>query len=794
MRIAIIDGVNQDIGLNILFPEADYFINNTEIDKTNHFKKYNIIPKYDWSIIHDQNYDYLFIIIALYDAKKGTRFYKENIYEILQREIEIISTNNFKKVFVFDNYDYDYDPTDILNHPKINMFFKRNYNKTKTYQESVVPFPFIMFGEVSLIEKCDNEKVSKEDYLKEKQPRIFFTGTLFNHEDPEYNIYRNRRIIYSQIQNTLYNPGQLQYQEFIETMRDSKFSLDLLGVGEPNKRTFEILLSGSLILSEKNHLKWPFEEEFSIETQFNDMESYFKMLNKLVEDETIYQAALKQQYNIVEKYFNTKWIREYISQYFISKEIKDIFYYISMNGFKYIFDDAEEVYKHSEKKMENFRYNRSVYGFCINEGGLDEQSIQYAKQVNQSLCEKFIERSKSVLGYKDNEEKYLPIDDLDSKHILHLTFLFNHKKKRYNRIVEIGGGFGNMARLCFGIITYHNWDIIDIPHMSELQKYYLENEIQDISKFQFVSAYSNANYKETPIDLVIGTHSVSEFSWDIFLNYFENVIQYSEYFYMGYQKYSPSPELIQNKVNYILTNGFVVEKNYEYVERTGANVGYTLYKNTRFTQKSIFAIGDSHSIFYYDSEKINHHWAGWGGMPVTMYKFNEEGLPLYNIVERLQPGEICTKNIKENDIVLFFYGWNDIQKNIYKYAKDNYQNEINNLVTKYIELIQTYSDGSQYKINPIISCVYPIPLSNNDTIFGSEEERIEYTTLINHKLKEECEKNNIPFFDILDSINDAGKIKTDCVDNDGTHLDRKNQELRNKIEHQLFDLIQENYL
>ena len=30
MRIAVIDGVNQDIGLNILFPEADYFINNTE--------------------------------------------------------------------------------------------------------------------------------------------------------------------------------------------------------------------------------------------------------------------------------------------------------------------------------------------------------------------------------------------------------------------------------------------------------------------------------------------------------------------------------------------------------------------------------------------------------------------------------------------------------------------------------------------------------------------------------------------------------------------------------------------
>ena len=34
MKIAIIDGVNQDIGLKILFPEADYFIYNMEIDKS----------------------------------------------------------------------------------------------------------------------------------------------------------------------------------------------------------------------------------------------------------------------------------------------------------------------------------------------------------------------------------------------------------------------------------------------------------------------------------------------------------------------------------------------------------------------------------------------------------------------------------------------------------------------------------------------------------------------------------------------------------------------------------------
>ena len=32
MKIAIIDGLNQDLGLKILFPEADYFINRIQFD------------------------------------------------------------------------------------------------------------------------------------------------------------------------------------------------------------------------------------------------------------------------------------------------------------------------------------------------------------------------------------------------------------------------------------------------------------------------------------------------------------------------------------------------------------------------------------------------------------------------------------------------------------------------------------------------------------------------------------------------------------------------------------------
>jgi hypothetical protein len=310
MRIAIIDGVNQDIGLNILFPEAHYYINNVELDKSSTMTSHNISPNYDWSQINDTNYEYLFIIISLYDAKRGTNFFKQNIYDILQREIKIINENNFKKVFLFDNYDYDYDPNDILENEKITLFFKRNFNKRKNYKSNVVPFPFIMFGQTSIIEKLESRH-----YSETKQDRVFFTGSLFKHIDYQINYYRDRESIYNKISSYIYNPGHLDYNAFLREMYFSKFSLDLNGVGDPNKRTFEILSCGSLMISEHNDLKWPFEEVFSEETIFKNENEFIDKLLKLKNDEELYIKCLNNQMLIFNKYLNKKWIREEICKH-----------------------------------------------------------------------------------------------------------------------------------------------------------------------------------------------------------------------------------------------------------------------------------------------------------------------------------------------------------------------------------------------------------------------------------------------------------------------------------------------
>jgi hypothetical protein len=165
-----------------------------------------------------------------------------------------------------------------------------------------------MFGEVSIIEKI----LEKNHSESEKINRIFFTGSLFYHNDEQLGYIRERFTIYNKIINIIYNPGRLGYTDFLKCIRESKYSLDLNGVGDPNKRTFEILSQGSLMISEYNDLKWPFNEEFYEETIFKTPEELILKINNLENNQDLYKKCLENQQNIFNKYFNIEWIKKYI--------------------------------------------------------------------------------------------------------------------------------------------------------------------------------------------------------------------------------------------------------------------------------------------------------------------------------------------------------------------------------------------------------------------------------------------------------------------------------------------------
>ncbi len=310
MRIAIIDCMNYDIGLKILFPEAHYYICSSELDKSKSYDKYNFKPILleNYSTITSSKYDILFIVLALYDTLPTTKFYKPQVRAIYDKiNSEILLKNKFEKVVMFDNYDYDYDPTEIHGNDNIDLFMKRNYNVNKIYSPKVHTFPFIMFGEYSIMEKLEDPYFGRDD----RHNGIFFAGSLFYHDDPQYPIRRDRRIIYD-IQEYVSIYPMVSYTDYMTNMKIYKYALDLVGVGDPNKRTFEILSTGALRIAQRTDLKWPFEDKFEEDTLFSTPEEFFEKIDILNKNPDIYEKCLEKQEEIVKKYFNKGWIRDYI--------------------------------------------------------------------------------------------------------------------------------------------------------------------------------------------------------------------------------------------------------------------------------------------------------------------------------------------------------------------------------------------------------------------------------------------------------------------------------------------------
>ena len=208
--------------------------------------------------------------------------------------------------------------------------------------------------------------------------------------------------------------------------------------------------------------------------------------------------------------------------------------------------------------------------------------------------------------------------------------------------------------------------------------------------------------------------------------------------------------------------------------------------------QQIFAIGDSHTIFFYNSMKIKEHWFYDNGyskikLPLTIYTLLDSELDILNIGNNLGNGHELY-NIKEQDFVIMFFGFNDIQRNIHLHAANRYQDEINSILTKYISEVINYKN--KYNIIPIIPCIYPNPRPTavGQNSLGSYEERRIYTIYANNLLKQLCITNNLLYFDIYDFITDEnGFIKSDFT-NDDIHLDYNNKSLREIIDNKIIEL------
>ena len=209
--------------------------------------------------------------------------------------------------------------------------------------------------------------------------------------------------------------------------------------------------------------------------------------------------------------------------------------------------------------------------------------------------------------------------------------------------------------------------------------------------------------------------------------------------------------------------------------------------------RQIHAIGDSHSIFFYNSLLILEHWGFENRIPITMYKFVNTELNLYDVGALLGNGHEKYP-IRKGDFVMFNYGYNDFQRRLLEHneivddviTSSAYAN-ISSFLDAYIDKVK--HSQKQYEIIPIINCLYPNPrdYALNVNTVNTPNTRSIITRFANQYLANKCRQNGIIFFNIYDLIvDDAGFIKADYTV-DGIHLNYNNYNLRVMIDNLLVE-------
>ena len=320
MKLCILDPAHNIPGFKILFPESDYYafepcdfftysaINHMNNEQFNKIYNFNYLT--NLNTINSNNYNILFICLPFLDCIEGHQMTKDYGIRILQLIEIILENNTFQKVCLFDTYDYDYDPTTVYTNPKIQYYFKRNYNKNKQYSPNVFPFPYIMFVTPCVLTiLLEDNTINNTNRIN----KVFWCGSIFKHENKDFNILRDRETIFNEIKNSLDIYNNLSHNDFISTLQKYKIGLDLEGVGDPNKRTFELISNNVLIFTNRINLEWGFDKEdsFSPETIFTTPQDFFEKL-KLLENEIIYNKCLKNQEFLKQKYMNKEYLRNYI--------------------------------------------------------------------------------------------------------------------------------------------------------------------------------------------------------------------------------------------------------------------------------------------------------------------------------------------------------------------------------------------------------------------------------------------------------------------------------------------------
>lgn len=185
----------------------------------------------------------------------------------------------------------------------------------------------------------------------------------------------------------------------------------------------------------------------------------------------------------------------------------------------------------------------TLFHFCTSRHiGQDHDALAAARARDGRLLDELLAIGDSPVGYRPGTLPPGRSTVFHTRHCAHLTFLLHWLRQLGDpsrmHFVEIGGGFGNLPRLCGTHTGFGSWTICDMPFMSRLQRWYLSRTLPDHPQVhgeygaldrgtircvdtdhrnEFVDVFPGA-------DVLISTHAWSELSDDEFLWYLRNLL------------------------------------------------------------------------------------------------------------------------------------------------------------------------------------------------------------------------------------------------------------------------------
>lgn len=240
-----------------------------------------------------------------------------------------------------------------------------------------------------------------------------------------------------------------------------------------------------------------------------------------------------------------------------------------------------------------------------------------------------------------------------------------------------------------------------------------------------------------------------------------------------------------NDLRNVSMNKQVLEVELHYQNIGKKDLECNLIFTTNIKDRVFHVIGDSHTLFLFSNPKYtgcrsnilveSSDLVNEGPTPWDYYythHINNKTMHGISNEQFLHEEFLRDRNVKDNDFLLFVFGEIDNRCHIWKQVEENgraLEEVINVLVQEYISNILKAT--STFK--GLTLCVFGIipPLDNSNyqseefPIFGSIEQRIHSTQLLNETLEKKCAENGIRFFAVNEHYaTEKGDLKWEVSD------------------------------